>query len=629
MSRRRFAVLIFIQAALAVHVGLWLWRGGETIAPLEPSESMETLKHGVINVGALLFGLALLSTAILGRWFCGWGCHVILLQDWCERLLARIGLRPKPFRSRLLLWVPLALALYMFAWPVVYRLAIAPLVQPDLHWPGWSWQLTTTDFWTTFPSWAVAIPFLFVCGFLTVYLLGGKAYCTYGCPYGGFFAPLDRLAIGRIRVNDSCEGCGHCTAVCSSNVRVHEEVRDFKMVVDPGCMKCLDCVSACPKDALRFDFGAIPASHQRPAVARLYDLPLTEEIGIAIIGVGTLLAVRGAYGVVPLLFASGIGACVAFFAWKAWRVLRDRSSSFHGHALKSAARMTALGASWLVATALLLVLVVHTGAVNLLTARGLQTYESLDIPESDIFGDHAVELEPVRQQAVRLGLRQLQIASCLSDGGWGLGTRSWQDGLDLRMAWMHCVLREFTDAEALLQSMYRRAPTEALAANICRIRRGRADRAGADAMYAQAQADHPEWSRLRDERMLWILDEQGLESAIAASRAWVAERPDDITAMRRLSILLLDANDPVLVDEGIQLVRHTITIEPDNAFAHYTLGLAEAQRGRLDLALPAFEEAHRLAPDQATITEALARAYREIGRGDDAAALLAPSGSAR
>jgi tetratricopeptide (TPR) repeat protein len=44
--------------------------------------------------------------------------------------------------------------------------------------------------------------------------------------------------------------------VCSSNVRVHQEVRDWKAVVDPGCMKCLDCVSVCPKDALYVGWGA-------------------------------------------------------------------------------------------------------------------------------------------------------------------------------------------------------------------------------------------------------------------------------------------------------------------------------------------------------------------------------------
>ncbi len=86
-----------------------------------------------------------------------------------------------------------------------------------------------------------------VCGFAAVYFLGAKGFCTYACPYGAVFAAADRVAPMRIRVTDACEGCGHCTAVCTSNVLVHQEVRDYGMVVDSGCMKCRDCVSGLPQ----------------------------------------------------------------------------------------------------------------------------------------------------------------------------------------------------------------------------------------------------------------------------------------------------------------------------------------------------------------------------------------------
>ena len=35
------------------------------------------------------------------------------------------------------------------------------------------------------------IPFLFIVGFMTVYFLGSKGFCTYGCPYGGVFGIAD------------------------------------------------------------------------------------------------------------------------------------------------------------------------------------------------------------------------------------------------------------------------------------------------------------------------------------------------------------------------------------------------------------------------------------------------------
>ena len=61
--------------------------------------------------------------------------------------------------------------LYMFVWPVVYRMFSQPH-EPLL--PKFTNHLVTTNFWQTFPSVAVAIPFLFVCGFMTVYFFGAK-----------------------------------------------------------------------------------------------------------------------------------------------------------------------------------------------------------------------------------------------------------------------------------------------------------------------------------------------------------------------------------------------------------------------------------------------------------------------
>lgn len=113
MSRRRAIVLGAVQLAMILHIVQWLVTGSTT-TPIEPSESMEFVKRGVINAGLIFFALALLSTLLLGRWFCGWGCHLVMLQDLCGWMMKKIGVRPKPFRSRLLLYVPLGLALYMF-----------------------------------------------------------------------------------------------------------------------------------------------------------------------------------------------------------------------------------------------------------------------------------------------------------------------------------------------------------------------------------------------------------------------------------------------------------------------------------------------------------------------------------
>src|SRR5215203_4391073 len=248
----RAAALIALTLLMIAHIVQWRLTG-QTISPIEPSETMHTLQNGFINAGFIFFTLAILATLVFGRFVCGWGCHILALQDFCAWLLKKIGLKPKPFRSRLLVFVPLIVALYMFVYPTVYRFFVRAKDEPLI--PQFTNHLVTTNFWDTFPPVAVAIPFLFVCGFMTVYFLGQKGFCTYACPYGGFFSLADKVAPGKIRVTDACNQCGHCTAVCTSKVLVHAEGKQYGMVGDTGSMKCKDCVSVCPNDALYFGFG--------------------------------------------------------------------------------------------------------------------------------------------------------------------------------------------------------------------------------------------------------------------------------------------------------------------------------------------------------------------------------------
>src|SRR6266404_2193922 len=119
-SRWRAGALIVLTLLMIAHYIQWRLMG-QTVSPIEPSETMYTLQNGAINAGFIFFTLAILATLIFGRFVCGWGCHILALQDLCGWLLKKMGLHPKPFRSRLLVYVPLIGALYMFVWPTAYR----------------------------------------------------------------------------------------------------------------------------------------------------------------------------------------------------------------------------------------------------------------------------------------------------------------------------------------------------------------------------------------------------------------------------------------------------------------------------------------------------------------------------
>lgn len=377
VSKWRAAALILLNLLMAAHIIQWRLQGS-TISPIEPSESMWTLQRGEINAGFIFFTLAITLTVIFGRFVCGWACHIVALQDLCSWLLIKMGLRPRAFRSRLLAYIPLIVAVYMFVWPTLVR---AFVKAPDQRLiPQFTDHIVTTDFWATFAPVAVAIPFLFICGFMVVYFFGNKGFCTYVCPYGAFFGIADRFAPGKIRVTDQCNECGHCTAVCTSNVTIHSEVKQYGMVVDTGCMKCMDCVSACPNDALYLGFGK-PSIAIKTTGKKTYTLSWTEEILGIIVFALSYFAVWDVYQLVPMLMALGIACVTTYLILRLYRMTRVSDLSFYRYILKKNGKLTFAGIVFVSLSMIWIGLNAHSGWVRYHERGGALAFQSLQVPD--------------------------------------------------------------------------------------------------------------------------------------------------------------------------------------------------------------------------------------------------------
>jgi polyferredoxin/Flp pilus assembly protein TadD len=574
-GKRRAWVLLGVHVLIGLHITHWLV-AGHTVTPVEPSEAMAFTKANIVNAGALFFAAMIVLTAIFGRFFCGWGCHVVALQDLCRHWLEKAGIKPRPLRSRLLAWVPALAFFYMFLWPWVYRLWVGDSFR------GLGFELTTSEFWATFPGWIIGTLTFLICGFAIVYFLGAKGFCTYGCPYGAIFGAVDKVAPMRIRVTDACQQCGHCTAVCTSNVQVAQEVKDWGMVVDSGCMKCLDCVSVCPTNALYYGSGPIPwltkPRVEKPTVRRAA-LPWGEEILLAGAFVAAFLSFRGLYGYVPFLMSLGVAGIVAYFVLVAVRLARRTDVSVQGRVLKRTGELTRAGRG-AVATGLLFTLFwAHSAAHRTLLYRADRAWGQIAARAPAILDVTAPppQLQGAAREAVVTAVGRLETVR-----RWGL-------------------FPTLGNASRLAQATWLAGDETAAVGH---------------ALRAAARDEDLVTMRQLLGRKAW--QSGNLAQAVAEYELAIAARPELAEPYVNLGILYVQVEN---LSSALDAFERGLAHVPQSPKLLYNAGLARALKGDSAAAIPLFQQALSRAPGDLRIRENLAGVLASVGRFEESAAL--------
>ncbi len=615
-------MLVAVHLAIALHIAHWLV-AGTTVTPVEPSEAMAFSKAGIINAGFLFFAGAILLTALFGRWFCGWACHLVALQDLSRWLLEKAGLRPRPLRSRLLGFVPYLAFVYMFLWPAAYRLWLGDSLGVQGS------ELTTGAFWETFPGWVVGILTLLVCGFATIYFLGAKGFCTYACPYGAAFAVADRIAPLRVRVNEDCEGSGHCTAVCTSNVRVHEEVAKFGMVVDSGCMKCGDCVSVCPNDALSFGFGKVSLFAQPiPAYAlaapgpdlakRAYPLTLREELVLGVAYVVAFATFRGLYGQIPFLMSLGLAGVLAFLALLAMRLVARRNLAFRHRALKRDGRLLP-GGRWAAAGLILLGLFwIHSGWLKAEAVQGRRALQKTARLQQQMLQIAAEPASPNagERAAAAAAARHLERLE-----RWGLF--SWL-GLDSSRAWTAWISGDFPGFRAASsRAIARHDAAYEMLLLTAKDAAGRGDLAGLTLAGERAVALDPRRYEAYAGAGI-LLARSGAPPALPAAASFfergLVHHPSAVELAYNWGIIHAMQGEP---ERAIERFRQVLSFEPGHREARENLAGMLAATGRLEEAAALYREAIAASPRDAGLHILLAQTWIAMGRDEAARTELA------
>ncbi|MCC7012344.1 MAG: tetratricopeptide repeat protein [Planctomycetes bacterium] len=622
-SRRRVAVMVAVHIAVGLHIAHWKMTG-RSVAPLELNEVVYTFAIGIITAGFLLLVTATVATAIFGRYFCSWSCHILALQDIARWLLGKLGIKPRPFRSRILRWVPLVAAGYMFAAPLIARVIHEGRL-PTFHFrsdsEGFA-SLVTSDFWRNLPGGWVILTTFVLCGFVMVYALGARAFCTNVCPYGALFGLADRIAPGRLVSKGDCSGCARCTAVCSSHIKVHEELARFGTIVDSACLRDLDCMAACPKQDIVFRFTTPPlfrAADARRGLQRKFDFVGLEELAIFGFAVAVFFSVRGLYDTVPFLLAIALSVLCASIGVIVLRVLRRRDARFQKLVLVREGKLQASGAGFLAFGGALALLWGHSAWMRwheFASERVLATLERMAAPDPRTLEEARAHVELVQRFGLidsrPAKLRRARVAELSGDLAAAERVlvelaagkpndrfvvlplaRVWvrQGRADEAREWLEKALlavpevqHDRRDALDYLAEVHLRLGE--LAVGVEDLERARTH-------FASALELAPQWALAHYQLgVVYAAGGDMLRAKGSFARA-VELSPSDADARNNLGFLLL--NDGLTTDAELQL-RAAVSLAPKHAAAHFNLGRALLELGRERDARTHFETARGLDP---------------------------------
>lgn len=164
--------------------------------------------------------------ALFGRGWCGYAC-------WTAMVLDLLPYKRSSGRRRSIAWI--RYALFAASLLFVGAVLIAGVASDELF----------------FAAFIVGNVAYYAVGIALAFALkDNRAFCKYICPVGVIMKPAARVSLMRIKCDESlCVDCGACKRVCPMDVDMTDNSRSRANGTE--CILCTECVSACPKGALK------------------------------------------------------------------------------------------------------------------------------------------------------------------------------------------------------------------------------------------------------------------------------------------------------------------------------------------------------------------------------------------
>ena len=206
--------------------------------------------NGTFSFAALSGDIAIMVavipiTILFGRFFCGFICTFGAMGD----LLYALSGLVLPKRPTINQRVDAALKYvkYVILLLVVVFVWILGVTLNERYNPWYIFGIySNPSAWTSLGAW-ISVGGVLLFAILVVSFFFERFFCRYLCPLGALFAILSKVRFYRIKKNTGrCVGCNLCNKKCSMGINVSA----YEMVKSGECINCIQCMDACPTQAL-------------------------------------------------------------------------------------------------------------------------------------------------------------------------------------------------------------------------------------------------------------------------------------------------------------------------------------------------------------------------------------------
>lgn len=192
---------------------------------------------GFSAAAVTIIAVTLVATLLFGRFYCAAVCPWGVLQDFLGWLAQR---KNSPKKNHFLLRY--AVGFLAFGLLAGGSVALFRFLDPYSNFGSIMAALIK-------PSAATGLgalsPFLLL---LILTLWKRRLFCVALCPIGTLLGIGGKWSLFRLSVSDACAGCGLCEKVCPVGCVDAEK----KFVDNERCVRCLNCLSVCQRDAIRY-----------------------------------------------------------------------------------------------------------------------------------------------------------------------------------------------------------------------------------------------------------------------------------------------------------------------------------------------------------------------------------------